>query len=327
MKNVTAVIISFLRQEYTTECVRSLREMYPGIKILVAENGEYNRKLADFIHGQEGQYFLMPFDSGVCYARNRLMELVRTDFVLVGDDDFFYTKEASIDKIKKVMEQKGNEDMALMGGRVREQGVLKNYQGDIEIGDGFFHYTSLDLDRADYVHDPETGIQYEKVDITFNFFLARTELVRDIPWDEKIKVAYEHSDWFISLKKAGRKVFFCPQSIVVHKPEHIQIKDIGRYKVYRHRRSDKVHFFRKHGIKYSINFNGQKTTFDDSLETAKKVKRERGSATIEKAYTMDRSFSWNGTQYNSGEVIYTDRPIDGMRAVGVRVDNLQKARK
>ena len=104
MKNTTAVLISFMRDEYTKECVRSLHDMYPSIKILVAENSHFNKELKDFVNEHGGRYILMPFDSGVCFARNRLVEMADTEFILVSDDDFYYTEEAKVEEMVKFLE-------------------------------------------------------------------------------------------------------------------------------------------------------------------------------------------------------------------------------
>lgn len=329
MKDVTAVIISFLRPEYVYECVGSLKRQYPGINILVAENGEYDGEMRKFVMRNGGRYIVMPFDSGVCYARNRLMELVQTTYVLVGDDDFYYTDEAKVDKMRWLLAS--HEDAALIGGRIREAGIVKDYQGTIDREPDGIVYRPIDLEKGLFIHDYETNLRYCDADITFNYFLARTDLIRGIAWDEKIKVAYEHSDWFISLKEAGRKVFFTPDAIVVHKPEHVEVKEIGRYKTFRYRRNDRLHFFRKHKIKWSIGFGGIKTTFDENAEARSATPLVKQGSGEVKAYTMDRSFTWDGIQRNRGDIVLTDRPDPEMVEVGTgkkdSVDNLQKARK
>lgn len=328
MKDVTAVIISFLRPEYVYECVGSLKRQYPGINILVAENGEYDAEMRKFVMRNGGRYMVMPFDSGVCYARNRLMEMVKTTYVLVGDDDFYYTDEAKVDKMRWFLTS--HEEAALIGGRIREAGIVKDYQGRIDREDDGIVYKELDLNQS-WEIEGRSELRYAEADITFNYFLARTSNVRDIPWDEQIKVAYEHSDWFISLKDARRKVFFTPDAIVVHKPEHVEVKEIGRYKTFRYRRNDRLHFFRKHKIKWSIGFGGIKTTFDENAEARSATPLVKQGSGEVKAYTMDRSFSWDGIQHNRGDIIRTDRPDPEMVEVGTgkkaNVDNLQKARK
>ena len=255
MNNLTALIITFLRPEYTKACIKSLREQYPDIKIIVAENGKSNQDMAEFCFDHDAKYHVMPYDSGVCYARNRLVEFAKTEYVLVGDDDFFYTPDAKVDQMLTFLES--NKLFDLIGGRVEEGGVVKNYQGYLEFKNGHLNMHPVDL-RGRFLVETTSHLCYNKVDLTFNFFVARKESIKDIPWDEKIKVAYEHSDWFISMKKAGRNVAFSPDPIVVHKP-NINAKVPEQYKKFRNRRTDKNRFYSKHNIIYIDDMNGRRT--------------------------------------------------------------------
>jgi hypothetical protein len=57
--------------------------------------------------------------------------------------------------------------------------------------------------------EPCPGLEFYCVDLTVNYFLARTN--RIIPWDETIRpIGGEHGDWFLSMKEAGRKVVWVP---------------------------------------------------------------------------------------------------------------------
>ena len=298
MKNTTAVLISMMRDAYTKECVKSLREMYPEIKILVAENAHFNQELKDFVNEHGGRYILMPFDSGVCFARNRLVEMVDTEFILVSDDDFYYTKEAKVKEMIKFLE--ANKDYTLIGGRIFEKGRVLEYQGHINIHTDHFEYVPLDFENNR--KDKASGLMYQQADITFNYFVARKNDIKDVKWDEKIKVAYEHSDWFIGLKKAGgHKVAFTPDAVVTHKPEHIQIpKEVmDQYKNFRNRRSDMHYFFEKHKVKYSLGFRGVRTNFDEIKDLKNK-------------YYATRALTFDGIGYNRGDIIKTDSPTDGM---------------
>jgi len=300
MKNTTAVLISMMRDEYTRECVQSLHDMYPGIKILVAENSHFNYDLKKFVNDRGGRYILMPFDSGVCFARNRLVEMADTKYILVSDDDFYYNEEAKVKEMIKFLE--ANKDYALIGGRIFEKGRILDYQGHININPDHFEYVPLDFENNK--KDEASGLLYQPADITFNYFIARRERIKDIKWDEKIKVAYEHSDWFIGLKKAGgRKVAFTPDAVVTHKPEHVEIdKDkLKHYKEFRNRRSDMHYFFAKHKVKYSIGFRGVRTNFDEIKELKHK-------------YYARVALTFDGIGYNKGDVIKTDRPTENMAA-------------
>jgi len=261
MKNTTAIVISFLRPGYTKACVESLRKMYPEVSILVGENAEHHPELAKVCEEYGAKYIQLPFDSGVCVGRNMLLKHVETEFVLVGDDDFFYEEQTGVDRMVKFMENHPEAD--LIGGRVIQDGVVRNYQGSIERYANYLNTKPIKLDEAEFAYDSASGLRYIKCDLTFNFFVARVARIKDIPWDEEIKVAYEHLSWFIDMQSAKRNVYFSPEPIVIHKPEHIRkvvetTEVHSTYQAYRMRRCDKERFYSRHKIEYTISMNGAK---------------------------------------------------------------------
>lgn len=260
MKNVTAIVISFLRPDYTIACIQSLRKVYPAINIIVGENGHYSAKLAYECTQVQAKYVELPYDSGVCVARNRLLEQVTTEYVLVGDDDFFYTPDTGVERMHTLLDR--HPEIDLIGGRIIENDVVRNYQGSIEITGRHLVNTPINLDTAPFEYDEVSDLRYIKTDLVFNFFVARVASIKNIPWDEQIKVAYEHSSWFIDLKKAGVHVAFSPEPIVIHKPVQVrmvveqQTDAHNAYRTYRMRRGDKERFFTRHNLDYVVDMNG-----------------------------------------------------------------------
>lgn len=254
MKNCTAVIINFLREPYLWKCVESLRDTYPEVNILVGENGYYNKERKKKLKKMGAEYIEVAFDAGVCKGRNVLVDQVKTEYTLVGDDDFFYDKKANIKEAIEFLER--HPEIDLVGGRIIEGEIVRNYQGFMDLRDGVLKYTMLDLSQFE-----NDGINYKQCDITFNFFVARTKLLQKVKWDEGIKVAYEHSDYFLALKNYGAKVVFSPDMLVVHKP-FIKEKISEEYQKFRLRKSDKKYFFKKHKLNYAIDFNGRHDTID-----------------------------------------------------------------
>jgi GT2 family glycosyltransferase len=247
--------------------------MYPDIKIVVGENGHRDSGLANVCDTVGAEYIQLPYDSGVCVGRNTLMGYVTTDYVLVGDDDFYYDAEARVNSMREFLDVHTEYD--LIGGRVREHGIVKNYQGTMEKLSTHFQSYPINADTAEYKRDERSGLRYCSADLTFNYFVARTEKVRAVPWDDEIKVAYEHFSWFYDFKCAGGKVAFTPDAIVVHKPEHIANKLAGTaeqsiYAAFRNRKSDKDRFFAKYNITYTIGMNGQKTYAPDHIVEVRK---------------------------------------------------------
>lgn len=261
MKNVTAIVISFLRPGFTKACIESLRRTYPEIKIVVGENGHHNPDLAKACKKFDAKYIQLPYDSGVCVARNTLVKNVETEYILVGDDDFYYNEEAKADAMKYFLDR--HPEFDLIGGRVTVAGIVQNYQGYIEKTDTHFVSTPIRVEEQefelDHVSREDGAFRYCPADLTFNYFLARTDKVRQVPWDEQIKVAYEHFTWFFDFKCAGGKVAFTPDAMVVHKPSHVDPEQSDEYSAFRMRKGDKERFFSKYEIKYIIGMNGVKT--------------------------------------------------------------------
>jgi GT2 family glycosyltransferase len=268
MKNITAIIISFLRPGYTKACVQSLRLKYPWIEIIVGENAKHDESLAEVCKLAGAEYVQLPFDSGVCVARNELTKLVKTDYVLVGDDDFFYNESSKVQQMKDFLDNHSEFD--LIGGRIIQNDVVRNYQGFIHFKGNHFKSEALDAEKAKYSIDEKSGLRYCPADLTFNYFVGRTEKIRAVPWDEEIKVAYEHYSWFYDFKCAGGKVAFSPDPIVIHKNKKIVSEQTDEYSNFRNRKEDKYRFFNKYGIKYTITMNGQKSFAPDYVAEKKK---------------------------------------------------------
>jgi GT2 family glycosyltransferase len=259
MKNVTAILISFLRPAYTIACIESLKKTYPDINIIVGENGNAEPELIKTCEKYGIKYLPLPYDSGVCVGRNELVKHVETEYILVGDDDFYYDAGAMIENMVEFLD---TTEFDLIGGRVIQDGIVRNYQGYIEKNHNHFKSTAIDPETATY--ETQAGIRYCPADLTFNFFVARTKKVKQVPWDEEIKVAYEHFSWFYDFKVFGGKVAFTPDALVIHKPAHVRAEvntseSHNQYMAFRNRKEDRERFFGKYGLAYTIGMNGVKT--------------------------------------------------------------------
>jgi glycosyltransferase involved in cell wall biosynthesis len=287
MHNITAVIKSFLREPYLFECYRSLKEMYPTIRVIVADDSlrpgeEYSEMRKTWIENitkNGDRHVALPFDSGVCVGRNRLIDMVETPFVLIGDDDFQYRpidniagfghKGPMVDKMKLFLEERT--DFDLIGGRVYENlwrkfnGVkedrwtVRDYQGYF-IREPGMHLREIPV-SLDQKYPLQSGLRYCRADLVFNFFVARASCLRAVRWNENIKVAYEHSDFFLRFKDAGGRVAFSPDPIVIHKPNvGVTDESLGDYKKFRMRREDKVAFFTTHHLAKTTDMRGYSET-------------------------------------------------------------------
>ena len=252
----TAIVVNFLREPYLFKCLESLNKIYPKMKIKVGENGEITeakkKKVESF---KNTKYHELSYDSGVCAGRNRLVGQVRTKYVLVGDDDFQYTEQSKVAEMIQFLES--NPEYDLIGGRIRQDGEIKDYQGTFKFDNGTLKLNELDLENIKYDVCGKSGLRFAKSELVFNFFVARTKSVRKVKWDETIKIAYEHSSFFIEMLSAGQKVAFSPDPIVIHKPKLAEKINVDVYSKYRNRKSDKKRFFEKHEIHTLIDMQGR----------------------------------------------------------------------
>ena len=256
--NLTAIIINFLREPYLYKCLESLKAQYPDIKIIVGENGKYTEAKKKIIEGYGAKYIEVAWDAGICVARNKLAELADTDYILVGDDDFFYTEDTKIDLMLGFIEK--HPEFTLIGGRIFENEKIRDYQGffdfvyDEKKGHGLV-YQKLQMDNWQF-----DEIRYKECDLVFNFFVGRKKDILDVRWDENIKVSYEHSTFFIDMKRLGKRTVFTPDAIVVHKPDLGDDVKFEEYKEFRNRRLDKRRFYERNGIVWCRDMFGNEDT-------------------------------------------------------------------
>ena len=99
----------------------------------------------------------------------------------------------------------------------------------MRLEDGVFVLNNKNL-KEDIFVDGEGMFRYRECDIVRNFFLAKTEVLIENPWDDELKVA-EHEDFFIRLKQnTFYKVVWTPDI----QAKYIGIRE-GKYDQYRRR--------------------------------------------------------------------------------------------
>ena len=69
--------------------------------------------------------------------------------------------------------------------------------------------------RTLYLARFDTGNETVPMQIVLNFLAARTQVLRDNPWDNELKMG-EHEDFFWRARQAGVQVGYCPQAVALH---------------------------------------------------------------------------------------------------------------
>jgi GT2 family glycosyltransferase/SAM-dependent methyltransferase len=211
--DTTAIIKTFLRDDYLFDCVASLRTTYPHLVISIADDGPPSQE-REFRLKELGvsRYISMPFDSGLSAGRNALLDACETPYILIGDDDFLYTPETHVEYLRALM---GTADIA--AGGTKTNGKLLRYEtGLVRRANGSYDLTA----HAKWPpYEIFKGVRFGRCDLALNFFVARAEVVRRIRWDERLRIRYEHEDFFMTAQAQKARVVYCPDSVVQHKAQ------------------------------------------------------------------------------------------------------------
>lgn len=229
MKNPewTFIITSFMRHQCVFNLVESIREYYPKHPIMICN---YDGQPLEV----EGANVIQErFDIGLSAARNRLVNSVKTEYVVLLDDDFIFTQKT---KVEKLINKLKKNHLDIVAGALWQDGNVQHYEGVFKLKDKVL--TQILTDKPPY-------------DFVFNFFAAKTKSLKSCPWDELQKIA-EHTCYFYS-HWGKLKIGYEPTCVVTHEPDKS-----GEYFEYRKRALKFTkQWLRRYGLKMHISPYGR----------------------------------------------------------------------
>ena len=247
LSDVTIGITAFLRPGYLRNAIETVGVSFPECELAIADDSGYPYA------GHPGNWktsIVLPFDSGLCKKRNALVAATDTKYLLLGSDDFVFDKEArkGVEAMLLVLKTDPTIDVAC--GRVNN----KPYEGFLEYVPGsHIRETRFELETK-FGLTNDSRVWYD-VDITANYFLARTETI--VPWQDELKIGGEHALWFLRMGQAGRRFVWVPG---VNINTATGLEQDSRYIGFRRRAFDGHNRMKQIlDIKDYIDFNGHKS--------------------------------------------------------------------
>ena len=237
-QKLTVAIKTFERPELVTRAVSSLRTLHPAIPVIIADDSKNPISFDTDLHTE---VLHLPFDTGISYGRNRAIEKVKTPYYLLMDDDYFFKADCNLAGLISILE---STDFDIVSMRVLNYRARKGYcRGELHFagtlvreGDEMVHYIGKN-------HGYHQG--FPRFDIIHNCYLARTNKVAKIKFDEKIKIGKEHGDFFLEVKKNNILVTIAKDSYI----HHLQANS-SNYNSFRDRgHLYTEYYFKKHGLK------------------------------------------------------------------------------
>ncbi|XP_077369112.1 beta-1,4 N-acetylgalactosaminyltransferase 1a [Festucalex cinctus] len=186
---VTIVTKTFLRYEKLNNLIDSIRQYYPNVTIVIADDNEHPQKVT----GPHIEQFIMPFGKGWFAGRNLAVSQVTTKYVLWVDDDFIFTANTKLEKMVDILERTS---LDLVGGAVREvTGWTSTFRHTISVEAGGEDGDCIHIRRG-YHHAIEGFPNCVVADAVINFFMARTDKVQQVGFNPRL-ARRGHLEFFI----------------------------------------------------------------------------------------------------------------------------------
>ncbi len=211
------VCVNFLRPEDTKKCITSLKEQYPKCKIYMADQDMPSSEMLELYEYYEVEYYYLPYDCGLSYCRNFLINRIKEPYIMWGDNDFIFDKRSNIYKGIDLLN--ALTDVGVIGGLVLKNEIQQHYERVLLYSKEHNLLVYVPLELTDPKEFNYQGMKYYYCDLTFNYAIAKKDLFNNkaIRWNENVKVRYEHTDIFLKFKLfSNYKVVYFPEMQVIH---------------------------------------------------------------------------------------------------------------
>ncbi|XP_029690063.1 beta-1,4 N-acetylgalactosaminyltransferase 1a isoform X2 [Takifugu rubripes] len=186
---VTIATKTFLRYEKLNDLINSIRKYYSTVTIVIADDNEHPKP----VRGPHIEHYIMPFGKGWFAGRNLAVSQVTTKYILWVDDDFIFTENTKLEKMVDILEKT---TLDLVGGAVREAtGYTATFRHTISVEEGGEEGDCLHI-RNGYHHYIEGFPSCVVADAIINFFMGRTDRVREVGFDPKL-ARQGHLEFFV----------------------------------------------------------------------------------------------------------------------------------
>ena len=231
---LTVVIKTIHRPWCCARLIQSVDRHIPGVPIHVLDDGQPDRRLSATFKNEANRVNKLietAFDIGISAGRNQLLSTVDTPFFLLLDDDHVITSQSHVATLVSQLANYGRE-CDLLAAKSNDSGKPRCFRVDDENR----------VLRAEARFHRRDGHVYF-CDMVPNTFVAKTEVVRDIGWDESLKL-HEHWEFFYRAWMNGLRVAISHDHRFDHK--HVYRTD---YQKLRNRSWYLEKGLRKHGLR------------------------------------------------------------------------------
>ena len=221
-KNVTFIFKSFNRQRKAKHLYHSICSFFPNARIIIADDSAVPLEIpgAEIIH--------MPFNSGLCKGLIAALEKVETPYMMRLDDDVLLVPQSHIPDLVRFLQKHEEVDLVALPCR-------KSFQKGVE------RFLQYDMGKP-MIIPKRTEIDGCLVACkTPNWFVGRTEKIRQVGYDPNIRMIDHHEFFF---RAAGHIVSVInPNARLLHDHNPFD-RDYMKYRG--DIRGDSIYIWKKH---------------------------------------------------------------------------------
>ena len=250
LSDVTILVTTFYRPGFLHECMKDLRANLPECEVAIScDDGGWTKNK----YVPNDRWVELPFDTGLTAKRNACVSITKTKYALLGSDDYNFQPtwvRTGIERMIATLDAHPDIDVVVgTYNGMRYEGTLEHIPGE---------YIMEHRIKLSHPVLYEFPYPCKKIEMGINYFLARTQVLRDVPWDERVRpIGGEHGDWFMDMKVAGKCIVFVDECCIENKPASkcpdFVHKDYIKYR----RRAQMGHdaMLKKWGIKEYYSYN------------------------------------------------------------------------
>jgi histo-blood group ABO system transferase len=211
---VTMTIKTFIRPQCLKDIISSIYRRYPCLRIVVADDSPDIDHSYIVTDNSLLTYVKLPFDSGLSAGRNAMLAHVHTEYMFLIDDDFLFPSDFKLEAFVDILE---NVDVDVLAGPIMGEPssfiLTEDPAGTLNVH-GHVNAQTVKGVRESTIsllktNKGETIAGCYYTDMVTNVFLARIAAVKQVRWDDRLKLG-EHEDFFYRAKfEHGLKVGVC----------------------------------------------------------------------------------------------------------------------
>ena len=203
--DVTFIVSTFERPACLYNLLASIRQYYPTVPIFVCETSREPLFADGQTLSQNITWFTLPYEQGhtLGASRNHLVQQVRSPYFFLCDDDHVLNNNTDLGRMYQFLER-------------HQYDIVGGCQGKDDYGTAIFEQVDDIVYQHFYRHHGLIEPGVVRCDRVSNTFLARTEAVQEVLWEDRVYGA-EHAEFFLRATRQNLKIAQMSHTYVDHR--------------------------------------------------------------------------------------------------------------